>query len=78
MRYPCQTECAFRAPDEAASRPAGRNAKRVASMRRTVEVQRDQLAAASRRPRERSELARRRFVRYRDSVLGVNPSKMSA
>jgi hypothetical protein len=40
-------------------RQAGRNAKRVETMRRAVEVQRDQLKAASRRPRDRSELARR-------------------
>jgi hypothetical protein len=40
-------------------RKAGRNAERVANMRRTVEVQRDQLQAASRRPRDRSELAHR-------------------
>ena len=41
------------------ARQAGRNAERVENMRRTVEVQRDQLAAASRRPRDRGELARR-------------------
>ena len=41
------------------ARQAGRNAERVDSMRRTVEVQRDQLEAASRRPRDRDELARR-------------------
>jgi hypothetical protein len=40
-------------------RQAGRNAERVENMRRTVEVQRDQLEAASRRPRDRGELARR-------------------
>ena len=41
------------------ARQAGRNAERVEHMRRTVEVQRDQLEAASRRPRDRGELARR-------------------
>ena len=41
------------------ARQAGRTAKRVENMRRTVEVQRDQLEAASRRPRDRGELARR-------------------
>jgi hypothetical protein len=41
------------------ARRAGRNAERVENMRRTVEVQRDQLEAASRRPRDRGELARR-------------------
>ena len=41
------------------ARQAGRNAERVERMRRTVEVQRDQLEAASRRPRDRGELARR-------------------
>ena len=40
------------------SRQAGRTAERVENMRRTVEVQRDQLEAASRRPRDRGELAR--------------------
>jgi hypothetical protein len=39
------------------ARQAGRNAERIENMRRTVEVQRDQLA--SRRPRDRGELARR-------------------
>jgi hypothetical protein len=43
-------------------RQAGRNAERVETMRRTVEVQRDQLQAASRRPRDRAGLA----VRMRD------------
>jgi hypothetical protein len=38
---------------------AGRNAERIANMRRTIKVQRDQLEAASRRPRDRGELARR-------------------
>jgi hypothetical protein len=41
------------------ARQAGRNAERVEAMRRTVEVQRDQLEAATRRPRDRDELARR-------------------
>ena len=41
------------------ARQAGRNAERVENMRRTVEVQRDQLKAASRRPRDRGVLARR-------------------
>ena len=39
------------------ARQAGRNAERVE--RRTIEVQREQLDAASRRPRDRDELARR-------------------
>ena len=41
------------------ARQAGRNAERVERMRRTIEVQHDQLDAASRRPRDRDELARR-------------------
>jgi hypothetical protein len=41
------------------ARKAGRNAERVEQIRRTMEVQRDQLEAASRRPRDRRELARR-------------------
>ena len=41
------------------ARQAGRNAERVERMRRTIEVQREQLDAASRRPRDRDELARR-------------------
>jgi hypothetical protein len=41
------------------ARQAGRNAERVENLRRTVDVQRDQLEAASRRPRDRGELARR-------------------
>ena len=41
------------------ARQAGRNAERVEAMRRTVEVQHDQLEAATRRPRDRGELARR-------------------
>lgn len=40
-------------------RQSGRNAERVERMRRTIEVQHDQLDAASRRPRDRDELARR-------------------
>ena len=41
------------------ARRAGRNAERVENMRLTVEVQRDQLEAATRRPRNRDDLARR-------------------
>jgi hypothetical protein len=41
------------------ARQSGRNAERVENMRLTVEVQRDQLKAATRRPRDRGELARR-------------------
>ena len=41
------------------ARQAGRNAERVERMRRTIEVQREQLDAATRRPRDRDELARR-------------------
>ena len=41
------------------ARQAGRNAERIENMRPTVEVQRDQLEAAIRRPRDRSELAHR-------------------
>ena len=41
------------------ARQAGRNAERVERMRRTIEVQREQLDAASRRPRDRDDLARR-------------------
>ncbi len=41
------------------ARRAGRNAERIENMRRTVEVQRDQLEGASGRPRDRGELARR-------------------
>jgi hypothetical protein len=47
------------------ARKAGRNAERVETMRRTVEVQHDQLEAASHRPRDRGELARR----MRDSTF---------
>ena len=38
------------------ARQAGRNAERVERMRRTIEVQREQLDAAARRPRDRAEL----------------------
>ena len=41
------------------ARQAGRNAERVERMRRTIEVQREQLDAALRRPRDRDDLARR-------------------
>ena len=41
------------------ARQTGRNAERVERMRRTIEVQREQLDAASRRPRDRDEFARR-------------------
>ncbi len=41
------------------ARQAGRNAERVERIRRTIEVQHDQLDAASRRPRDRGDLARR-------------------
>lgn len=41
------------------SRHAGRNAERIARMRKTIEVQREQLDAASRRPRDRDALADR-------------------
>lgn len=41
------------------ARHAGRNAERVERMRRTIEVQREQLDAASSRPRDRDELGRR-------------------
>jgi hypothetical protein len=41
------------------ARQAGRTAERVENMRRTVEVQRAQLEAAGRRPRDCGELARR-------------------
>ena len=41
------------------ARQAGRNAERVDRMRKTNEVQREQLDAASRRPRDRDEFARR-------------------
>jgi hypothetical protein len=41
------------------ARQSGRNAERIENMRRTIEVQRDQLEAANRRPRDRGELARR-------------------
>jgi hypothetical protein len=41
------------------ARQAGRNAERVGNMRPAIEVQRDQLEAASRHPRDRGELASR-------------------
>lgn len=41
------------------ARQACRNAERIERMRKTIEVQREQLDAASRRPRDRDELARR-------------------
>jgi len=41
------------------ARQAGRNAERVDRMKKTIEVQRDQLEAATRRPRDRDELTRR-------------------
>ncbi len=41
------------------ARQAGRNAERVERMRKSIEVQHDQLVAATRRPRDRVELARR-------------------
>ncbi len=41
------------------ARQAGRNAERVERMQRNIEVQHDQLDAATRRPRDRDELARR-------------------
>ncbi|MEW5704933.1 MAG: hypothetical protein AB1781_10175 [Pseudomonadota bacterium] len=41
------------------ARQAGRNAERVERMKKTIEVQHDQLEAAARRPRDRDELARR-------------------
>ena len=41
------------------SRQAGRNAERVEHMRKIIEVQREQLAAAARRPRDRNELLSR-------------------
>lgn len=47
------------------ARQAGRNAERVDRMKKTIEVQRDQLEAATRRPRDRDELTRR----MRDSTF---------
>ena len=41
------------------AREAGRNAERVERLRRNIEVQHDQLEAAARRPRDRSELTGR-------------------
>jgi hypothetical protein len=42
------------------ARQAGRDAERVENMRRNIDVQRDQLKAASRRPRDRGECATER------------------
>ena len=41
------------------ARQAGRNAERVDRMRKTIEAQREQLDAATRRPRDRNELTGR-------------------
>ena len=41
------------------ARQAGRNAERIDRMKKTIEVQRDQLEAATRRPRDRDDLTRR-------------------
>ena len=41
------------------ARQAGRNAERIDRMRRTNEVQREQLDAAARRPHDRDELIER-------------------
>lgn len=41
------------------ARQAGRNAERLDRMRKTMEIQREQLEAASRRPRDRDELIER-------------------
>ena len=41
------------------ARQAGRNAERIARMRKTLEIQREQLEAATRRPRDRDELIER-------------------
>ena len=38
------------------ARQAGRNAERIERMRKTIEVQREQLDAAANRPRDRDEL----------------------
>ena len=46
------------------ARQAGRIAERIENMGRTVEVQHDQLEAASRRPRDRAGLA----IRMRDGT----------
>jgi hypothetical protein len=45
------------------ARQAGQNAERVDRMKKTIEVQRDQLGAATRRPRDRTELTRRMMSR---------------
>lgn len=47
------------------ARQAGRNAERLDRMRKTMEIQREQLEAASRRPRDRDEL----IGRMRDSTF---------
>ena len=49
--------------------PAGRRRRACRDIRRTIELQRDQLEAASRRPRDRGELARR----MRDGLLRAHP-----
>ena len=41
------------------ARQAGRNAERIARMRKRLEIQREQLEAATRRPRDRDELIER-------------------
>jgi hypothetical protein len=41
------------------ARQAGRNAERLDRMRKTLEIQREQLEAATRRPRDRDELLER-------------------
>ena len=41
------------------ARQAGRNAERFVRMRKTMEIQREQLEAAPRRPRDRDELIER-------------------
>lgn len=41
------------------ARQAGRNAERLDRMRKTMEIQREQLEAAARRPRDRGELLER-------------------
>lgn len=43
----------------AGARQTGRSAERVEIMRRTIEVQHEQLEVAASRPRDRSELANR-------------------
>ena len=41
------------------ARQAGRNAERIARMRKTLEIQHEQLEAAAARPRDRGELIER-------------------